>query len=78
MSPTAIAREVSTTVGIPSPASNHQSRIRTGDLVIDLETQVVTADRVPVPLTGKEYSKMPTKPRFFGWFSAKTPLGVKE
>src|SRR5262249_31554434 len=21
---------------------------------------------------------MPTKPRFFGWFSAKTPLGVKE
>src|SRR5262252_5004821 len=22
--------------------------------------------------------KMPPKPRFFGWFSAKTPLGVKE
>ena len=56
MSPTAIAQEVSNAVGIPSPARNHQSRIRTGDLVIDLETQIVTADRMPVPLTGKEYS----------------------
>ena len=23
-------------------------------------------------------ARCPTKPRFFGWFSAKTPLGVKE
>ena len=56
MSPTAIAREVSNAVGIPSPARNHQSKIRTGDLLVDLETHVVTADGKPVGLTGKEYS----------------------
>ena len=56
MSPTAIAQEVSNAVGIPSPARNHQSKIQTGDLVIDLETQVVTVAGMPVSLTGKEYS----------------------
>jgi hypothetical protein len=31
--------------------------------------------RVPIR---PHFEVMPTKPRFFGWFSAKTPLGVKE
>ena len=56
MGPTASAQEVSNAVGIPSFACNHQSRIRTGDLVVDLETRVVTADGKPVLLTGKEYT----------------------
>jgi len=56
VSPTAIAQQVSNAVGIPSPACNHQSKIRTRDLVIDLETRVVTADGMPVRLTGMEYS----------------------
>jgi two-component system cell cycle response regulator CtrA len=56
VSPTASAQKVSNAVGIPSPARNHQSKIRTGDLLVDLETHVVTADGKPVPLTGKEYS----------------------
>jgi two-component system, cell cycle response regulator CtrA len=56
VSPTASAQEVSNAVGIPSFARNHQSRIRTGDLVVDLETRVVTADGKPVLLTGKEYT----------------------
>ena len=56
MSPTAGAQEVSNAVGIPSFARNHQSRIRTGDLVVDLETRVVRADGKPVLLTGKEYT----------------------
>jgi len=51
-----IAREVPDAVGIPSPARNHQSAIRTGDLVVHLETRVVAADGKPVWLTGKEYS----------------------
>ena len=56
MSPTASAQEVSNAVEIPGPARNHQSRIPTGDPVVDLETRVVTADGKPVRLTGKEYS----------------------
>jgi two-component system, cell cycle response regulator CtrA len=56
VNPFAVAREVSNAVGIPSPARNHQSKIRTGDLLVDLETHVVTADGKPVRLTGKEYS----------------------
>jgi two-component system cell cycle response regulator CtrA len=56
VSPTASAQKVSNAAGIPSPARNLQSKIRTGDLLVDLETHVVTADGKPVPLTGKEYS----------------------
>jgi len=56
VSPTASAQEVSNAVGIPSPARDHQSRIRTGELVVDLETRVVTADGKSVWLSGKEYS----------------------
>ena len=56
VSPFGVAQEVSNAVGIPSPARNHESKIRTGDLLVDLETHVVTADGKPVRLTGKEYS----------------------
>jgi DNA-binding winged helix-turn-helix (wHTH) protein/transposase-like protein len=35
---------------------NHQSRIRTGDLVVNLETRVVSVDEKPVRLSRKEYS----------------------
>lgn len=40
----------------PSPARNNQSKIRTGELVIDFEARVVTAGGMPVWLTDKEYS----------------------
>ena len=56
MSSTAIAQEVSNAVGVPSLPPNHQSRIRTGDLVVDLKTRDVMADGKPVRLSGKEYS----------------------
>jgi DNA-binding response OmpR family regulator len=56
VSPTAVAQEVSDATGTHSAARNHQSKIRTGDLVVDLETRVVTADGKPVRLTAKEYS----------------------
>ena len=53
MSPLAVADGVSVARGIPGSA--RQSAIRTGDLVVDLATRVVTADAKPVRLTGKEY-----------------------
>jgi len=53
MSPLAVADGVSVARGIPGSA--RQSAIRTGDLVVDLETRVVSADDEPVRLTGKEY-----------------------
>jgi len=53
MSPLAVADGVSVARGIPGSA--RQSAIRTGDLVVDLETRVVSADDQPVRLTGKEY-----------------------
>ena len=56
VNPCAVAQEVSYSVGIPSPARSHQSMVRTGDLLVDLETHVGTADGKPVRLTGKEYS----------------------
>jgi two-component system cell cycle response regulator CtrA len=40
---------------IPLSARNRQSKIRTGELVVDLETRVVSVHDKPVPLTGKEY-----------------------
>ena len=39
----------------PVSAQNRQSEIRTGDLVVDLETRIVSVHDKPVPLTGKEY-----------------------
>jgi two-component system cell cycle response regulator CtrA len=41
--------------GYPLSARNRQSKIRTGDIVVDLETRVVSVHDKPVPLTGKEY-----------------------
>jgi two-component system, cell cycle response regulator CtrA len=55
MSPVAVADEVP----LPSrggSALNRLSTIRTGDLVVDLESRVVSVHDKPVPLTGKEYS----------------------
>ena len=50
----AVADEASPAVG-SSAAPNCPSTIRTGDLVVDLNTRVVSIDGQPVHLTGKEY-----------------------
>jgi DNA-binding response OmpR family regulator len=55
MRPFPVADEVPTARGIPSSARDCQSTIRTGDLVIDLETRVVSLNDKPVRLTGKEH-----------------------
>lgn len=55
MNPLTVAPETPNAVGIPSTTSSQQSTIRTGDLVVDLETGVVTADGKRVWLTKKEY-----------------------
>ena len=55
MSPFAVADEVPAAVEMRGSASNRQSTIQTGDLVVDLETRVVLVDGKPVRLTGKEY-----------------------
>jgi DNA-binding winged helix-turn-helix (wHTH) protein/transposase-like protein len=52
----AVADEEAAVRRIPLSARNRQSKIRTGDLVVDLETRVVTTDGKPVRLAGKEYS----------------------
>jgi two-component system cell cycle response regulator CtrA len=52
----AVADEEAAAGRIPLSARNRQSKIRTGDLVVDLEARVVTADGKPVRLAGKEYS----------------------
>ena len=54
MSTVAVADEASPAVGISS-SPNCPSTIRTGDLVVDLNTRVVSIDGQPVHLTGKEY-----------------------
>ena len=54
MNTVAVADEASTAVG-NSSAPNRPSTIRTGDLVVDLTTRVVSVDDQPVHLTGKEY-----------------------
>jgi len=54
--PAAVGQEVSDAIGIHSPVYNHQSVIRTGDLVVDLERRIVAADGKPVRLTPKECS----------------------
>jgi len=56
MSGTAVVQEASNAVGIHSPGRNHQSMIRSGDLIVDLERRIVTADGKPIRLSGKEYS----------------------
>ena len=56
MSGSAVVQEASNAIGIHSPGRNHQSMIRNGDLIVDLERRIVTADGKPIRLTGKEYS----------------------
>ena len=53
---TAVVQEASNAIGIHSPGRNHRSMIRSGDLIVDLERRIVTADGKPIRLTGKEYS----------------------
>ena len=55
MRPLAVADEMSAAVGMRGSARNRQATIRTGDLVVDLETRVVSVHDRPVQLTGKEY-----------------------
>ena len=54
MSAVAVVHEAPTVVG-SSSAPNRPSTVRTGDLVVDLNTRVVSVDDQPVHLTGKEY-----------------------
>ena len=56
MSPLAVADEMSAAIEIHGSARTRQSTIRTGDLVIDLETRIVSVHDKRVRLTGKEYS----------------------
>ena len=51
----AVADEEAAAGGYPLSARIRQSEIRTGELVVDLETRVVSVHDKPVPLTGKEY-----------------------
>ena len=54
MSAVAVAHEAPTAVGSGS-TPNRPSTVRTGDLVVDLNTRVVSVDDQLVHLTGKEY-----------------------
>ena len=56
MSPIAVADEVSIAGGMPSSTLDHPSAIRTGDLVVDLDSHLVSVHDNPVRLTAKEYS----------------------
>ena len=51
----AVSDEVSVAVEMRGSALNRQSTIRTGDLVVDLETRTVSVVGKRVPLTGREY-----------------------
>ena len=55
MSTLAVAPQASTVDG-SSSAPTHGSTIRTGDLVVDLDTRVVSVDGKQVHLTDKEYA----------------------
>jgi two-component system cell cycle response regulator CtrA len=50
-----VADEVPAARGIRGSARNRQSTIRTGDLVVDLKTRVVSVHDKPVRVTCKEY-----------------------
>jgi|SRR5215469_9339407 len=56
MNPIAVADEVSITGGMPSPTLDRPPTIRTGDLVVDLDSRFVSVHDKPVRLTAKEYS----------------------
>ena len=55
MSPLVVVDRMSAAAGMRNSALNRQSTIRTGDLVVDLETRTVSVDGKRVPLTGREY-----------------------
>jgi len=56
MSSVTIVDEVSTAVEMRSPIVDRPSTIRSGDLVVDLDSRVVSVHDKQVRLTGKEYS----------------------
>jgi DNA-binding response OmpR family regulator len=56
VNPPTVVDEAPAAGGIPNPAHNHRSTIRTGNLVIDLKTRIVSVDDKPVRLTVKECS----------------------
>jgi two-component system, cell cycle response regulator CtrA len=49
-------QEASNGIGIQSPVRNHRLMIRNGELIVDLERRIVTADGKPIRLSSKEYS----------------------
>jgi two-component system, cell cycle response regulator CtrA len=53
---TALVREAPNAIGIHSPVRNHGSMIGKGNLIVDLERRIVTADSKLIRVTGKEYS----------------------
>ena len=56
MSSIAVADEVSIAGGMPSSTLDRPSTIRTGDLVVDFDSHLVSVHDNPVRLTTKEYS----------------------
>lgn len=55
MRPPIVADEISAVRGIRGSARNRQSTIRTGDLVVDLKTRVISVHDKPMRATCKEY-----------------------
>ena len=55
MNPDSVVNDGSAAGGLRGTALDRQSTIRTGDLVVDLETRTVSVDGKRVPLTGREY-----------------------
>ena len=66
MSPIAVADEVSIAGGMPSSTLDRPSTIRTGDLVVDLDSHLVSVHDNPVRLTAKEYSILYGSPEISG------------
>jgi two-component system cell cycle response regulator CtrA len=56
MNPIAVGDEVPIAGGMPSPTLGRPPTIRTGDLVVDLDSRLVSVHDKPVRLTTKEYS----------------------
>jgi hypothetical protein len=56
VNPLIVADELSAAGGMRGSALSRQSTIRTGDLVVDLKTCIVSVDGKPVQLSRKEYS----------------------
>ena len=54
MSPIAVADEVCIAGGMPSSTLDRPSTIRTGDLVVDLDSRLVSVHDIPVRLTVRQ------------------------